>query len=190
MKITTILGSPRKNGNTAKVLEWVEEELRSLGHEVDRIDLIDLQIAGCRECYECRECLDEAGCAQIDDADEVFLRMIASDAIVLASPLFSWDFAAQMKALIERFFCLVSGYGGDGWKSQVQGRRFGLVVTAAGPVEGNMDLIQEVFRRTVNWIRGVNAAQLLVPWCSTPEELKPEIRDQAKTFANLLVGRE
>ena len=31
MKIVTLLGSPRKKGNTATVLGWVEEELKSQG---------------------------------------------------------------------------------------------------------------------------------------------------------------
>ena len=39
MRITTLLGSPRKNGNTATILGWVEDELAALGHEVNRIAL-------------------------------------------------------------------------------------------------------------------------------------------------------
>ena len=39
MQITTLLGSAKKKGNTATVLGWVEEELKSLEHDVERIYL-------------------------------------------------------------------------------------------------------------------------------------------------------
>ena len=35
MRIMTILGSPRRQGNTAKVLGWIEEQFRADGHELD-----------------------------------------------------------------------------------------------------------------------------------------------------------
>ena len=39
MQITTLLGSAKKKGNTATVLGWVEEELESLGHDVEGVYL-------------------------------------------------------------------------------------------------------------------------------------------------------
>jgi multimeric flavodoxin WrbA len=54
---------------------------------------------------------DRPGCVQKDDAFSVFERMMAADALIYSSPLYCWDFPAQMKALIDRHFCLVTGYG-------------------------------------------------------------------------------
>ena len=45
MRITTLLGSAKKKGNTATVLGWVEEELKSLGHDVERIYLNNKSIS-------------------------------------------------------------------------------------------------------------------------------------------------
>ena len=39
MRITTLVGSAKKKGNTATVLDWVEEALETLGHSVERIYL-------------------------------------------------------------------------------------------------------------------------------------------------------
>jgi multimeric flavodoxin WrbA len=36
MRITSLLGSAKKKGNTATVLNWVEEELKSLGNDVEK----------------------------------------------------------------------------------------------------------------------------------------------------------
>ncbi len=46
MKVITVLGSPRKTGNTAKVLENIESLLRNT-HEVERIDIISHDDRGC-----------------------------------------------------------------------------------------------------------------------------------------------
>jgi hypothetical protein len=45
MKITTLLGSANKKGNTATALGWVEAELASLGHEVERVTLNNKSIS-------------------------------------------------------------------------------------------------------------------------------------------------
>jgi multimeric flavodoxin WrbA len=37
----TILGSPRRQGNTAKVLGWIEEQFQAAGHEVDSAKILD-----------------------------------------------------------------------------------------------------------------------------------------------------
>ena len=85
MKVISILGGPRKKGNTANVLAWVEEELNSLGHEVDRVNVVDYKVNGCLSCYRCQEMPDVPGCVQRDDAVAIFERMIAADAVLFTS---------------------------------------------------------------------------------------------------------
>jgi len=46
MKVMTLLGSPRKRGNTAQVLGYVEEALKAGGHEVDPCWMNDYAVAG------------------------------------------------------------------------------------------------------------------------------------------------
>jgi len=41
MRIMTILGSPRRQGNTAKVLGWMEERFQDDGYEVDSANTSD-----------------------------------------------------------------------------------------------------------------------------------------------------
>ena len=54
IRIMTILGSPRRQGNTAKVISWIEEQAQTDGHELDRANILDHNVAGCRECLACR----------------------------------------------------------------------------------------------------------------------------------------
>jgi len=42
MNVLSIFGGPRKKGNTATILGWVEDELKDIGHQVERINLSTL----------------------------------------------------------------------------------------------------------------------------------------------------
>lgn len=188
MKVISILGSPRKKGNTAKALSWVEEELRARGHEVEHVDIVDHDIHGCVECYYCQSNPGQAGCAQKDDANPLFERMAAADAVVYASPLFCWEFSGQIKPFIDRHFCLSSGYGGPNHRSMVEGRRAALVVTAGGPIEGNADLIMTAFERMAGYLKMPVAGQLVIPFCTTPAEMGDHARAQTQALVAQIVG--
>ncbi len=81
MKIITILGSPRKKGNTAKVLSMFEDKVEK-NHEVERINITQYKVGGCLGCLKCQESKGEPGCVQKDDALTIFEKMIQADAIV------------------------------------------------------------------------------------------------------------
>jgi multimeric flavodoxin WrbA len=183
MKVATILGSPKKNGNTAKVLGMFEE-LLAQRHEVDRIDIVDFEVKGCRGCDACKKVTDEPGCVQKDDAVALFGRLIKADAIIYASPLYCWDVTAQLKAFLDRHYCLVTGYGTDDYKSLIDGKRAALLVTCAGPIENNADLIQEIFNRCSDYLRCDVAGKYVVPFCTTPDAMGDEAMETAKKMAD------
>lgn len=47
MNVSSIFGGPRKKGNTATILGWVEKELRVLGHQLERINLSTKKVTDC-----------------------------------------------------------------------------------------------------------------------------------------------
>lgn len=188
MNVMTIMGSPRRDGNTALVLNWVEEELVAQGHVVDRVDLADHTVEGCRECFTCQDVRDAPGCDLNDDAPALFERMLEADAMLLASPLFCWSFPAQLKALLDRGICMVKGYGSDDPQFLLEGKRIGLLVTAGGPDEGNADLIVETYRRYAEYARCRAMANLVVPYCTVPEDIDPEVRRHAVELAHELTA--
>lgn len=188
MKVMTILGSPRKDGNTATMLGWVEEELRAGGHTVRRFDIIDHRIRGCMECMECQGAEGAPGCPQDDDALKLLNEMIASDAVLFACPLFGWGFPAQLKALIDRTFCLTKGHFGQARQHLLEGTRFALLVTASGPYEGNADLIGRTFQRLTNYHRCLSAGRLILPFCGGPDDLGETAREKARELAHEIVA--
>ena len=96
MKIVTILGSPRKRGNTAAVLDAFEA-LVTPQHELDRINISDHHVAGCLGCDHCFSVLAEPGCAQRDDAVRLLERILAADLVVYAAPVYCWAFPRSSK---------------------------------------------------------------------------------------------
>jgi len=188
MQITTLLGSAKKKGNTATVLGWVEEELQSLGHDVERIYLNNKSIRGCLGCAKCRENPDEIACVQNDDAVDIMEQMISSEVVLFASPIYFWGFSAQIKALIDRGYSLVTNYHKPGHTSLMEGKRIGLLVTGAGAYGENAEGMFTAFDRIVDFLLARKSGELYVGECSVPAELSEEVKNKALELARSLVG--
>ena len=188
MKITTLLGSAKKKGNTATVLGWINEELESLGHEVDGIYLNNKSIGGCLGCAKCREHPAEIACIQKDDAIEIMEQMIASDAVLFATPIYFWGFSAQLKALIDRGYSLVTNYHKPGHTSLMEGKRVGLLVTGADGYENNAEGVFAAFDRIVDFLLAQKTAELYVGECTVPAQIPEGVKKKAAKLARSLAG--
>ncbi len=189
MNVLSIFGGPRKRGNTATVLGWVEDELKTLGHQVERINMSSKKVNGCIGCIKCKDNPVEPGCVQKDDGPFIIDRMVASDIVIFSSPLYYWGFSAQLKALIDRCHSLYRGVcGSSEHTSFIEGKRQALIVTAADPFENNAEQILTTFQRILVYNKVYSAGELLVCNCTAPDDLGDEIKAQAVAFANQLFG--
>ena len=110
MLVLGLQGSPRKKGNTAKVLENIESLLGNR-HEVERIDIISQDVRGCLGCTKCQGSLNEPACAQKDDVPILLEKLLNADVIIYGTPLYGHSYSAQMKAFLDRhvaFFKIIS----------------------------------------------------------------------------------
>ena len=131
---------------------------------------------------------DEPGCVQRDDAPAIFERMMAADIVLFASPLFVWSLAGQIKPLVDRTFCLVKGYGSPHYKSLLGGKKSALIITCGGPKEGNADLVVETFKRFSDYAAMVPVAELVIPFCTTPDTLSADAKAEAKALAGRMTS--
>lgn len=187
MKVLTLLGSPRKKGNTARILGWVEEELSALGHEVERIELGSKEIKGCLGCAKCKETPQAIACVQKDDAEGILEKMIHADLTLFTSPAYFWGFSAQMKALMDRSWSLVTGFHTPNHTSLVQGRKHALLVTGGGPYDNNVEPLFTAFGRLLNFYKSVNAGELFVGGCTKDGQLPDDARQRAVALARAMV---
>ena len=187
MQITTLLGSAKKKGNTATVLGWVEDELRVMGHDVERIHLGNKTIGGCLGCAKCRQFPDEIACVQKDDAIPIMQKMIASDAVLYASPIYFWGFSAQIKALIDRCYSLVTNYHLPGHTSLMQGKRIALLSTGGSPYEQNAEGMFTAFDRIAEFLLAQKSGELFIGGYAPHAGLNGDIQNKAVELARSLV---
>jgi multimeric flavodoxin WrbA len=102
MKAIGFSGSPRKDGNTAILINYVLREIENEGIETELFQLAGREIRGCKACYKCFEKKDGKCVFNDDAANECIEKMQNADAIILGSPTYFSDLTPEMKALIDR----------------------------------------------------------------------------------------
>ncbi len=104
-KIMIIDGGPRKNMNTAQMLQKIAEGARSVGDniEVKLVRLYDLDYKGCMSCMACKIKGKASNVCKFKDALTPILDEIAqADGLVLGSPIYFGDVTGQMRTFLER----------------------------------------------------------------------------------------
>jgi multimeric flavodoxin WrbA len=188
MRIMTILGSPRRQGNTAKVLSWIEEQAQSDGHQLDQANILDHNVAGCRECLACKKGALEL-CSIKDDANALFHRMVVSDMVLIAAPVFCWGFPAQIKGLIDRTFCMMDFSGERSDVPRLYGKPMALLLTGGGDERNNADLVIRGFENLVEALRGKLAGHLYLTITSDIAAIGDDIKQRAVEFASVITSK-
>ena len=98
-KLVAFLGSPRKNGNTATLVNKVVQAAQDSGAETAVFNLYDMNIKPCQGCLVCRK---TGNCTMQDDFQNMFKHIIEADVVVFGSPVYVWQVTAQMKLLWDR----------------------------------------------------------------------------------------
>ena len=109
MKIVAINGSPRKNGNTALLLDAVRQEVEAAGVEF-QVFQPGPNVHPCMACYNCLD-TGSLRCVRKDDGvNDIIAACIEADGILLASPVYHAGIAGSMKCVIDRLM-LAAGCG-------------------------------------------------------------------------------
>lgn len=146
MEIVAICGSPRKNGNTATLIEAVLEGAREVGASTTRFDAARMNIG---DCDADRACLQsaQAGCILQDDMQEIYEALRSADAWVFGCPVYFWNVAAPLKRVIDRLYAFYTEDGG--WHLGLEGKRRGAVIVVQAEPE------QETPRRNADYLASV-----------------------------------
>jgi multimeric flavodoxin WrbA len=99
MNVLGIFGSPRKGGNTELLLEEALKGAEKEGADVERLHIANFHITPCTECLQC---LEKGECVIQDDMQKIYPKLLDSDIIILASPIFFYGITAWAKALVDR----------------------------------------------------------------------------------------
>ncbi len=118
MKVVAFNGSPRRDGNTSRLIREVFKPLEAAGIDTECVQVGGVAVRGCTACYRCFETRNGRCAIESDPLNEWIAKMRAADGILLASPTYFADITPELKALIDRTG-FVAGASGNFLKRKV-----------------------------------------------------------------------
>jgi multimeric flavodoxin WrbA len=112
-RVLCIAGSPRRNGNSERLLDACIEGAVEAGADVEKLAVAVQNIGACDSCGECGL---TGVCVIFDDMTELYARLEDADALIVASPVYFASVPAQLKAFYDRcqpFWTRIYELGGE-----------------------------------------------------------------------------
>jgi len=141
-KVLILSGSPRKAGNSDVLCDQFLKGAQEAGHQVEKVRVAEKRIGYCTGCAACQ---GTGTCVRKDDMDGVLDAMVASDVIVLATPVYFYAMCAQLKTVIDR---TAARY------TEVTGKEFYFLLTAADSQKESLSRTVEEFRGFLDCLDG------------------------------------
>lgn len=94
-----ILGSPREDGNAAKLLNIAINSAQQAGYEIEKIDLYKQDIAWCKGCMACKK---TGVCIIQDDIVHVRESLLNCELVMISSPTYFANVSAPVKNMFDR----------------------------------------------------------------------------------------
>lgn len=101
MKVLLLNGSPKIDGCTKRALEEVEKTLNIEGIETEIIDIANKDIRGCIACGTCSQ---TGKCVFEDLVNEVALKFLDADGIVIGTPVYYAHANGGIITFLDRLF--------------------------------------------------------------------------------------
>ncbi len=148
MNIVGVGGSPRR-GNSEWMLTTLGAEITRLGAEVEILLLRKMDVEMCRGCLTCEKGGKErkGDCVIKDDMTGVYPKLLAADAIVLATPGYMGMLSGLLKNFLDRT-CAV-------WP-RLEGKRLAGLAVAEEDTVQTMDNLKSYGKLLkMRWVGGV-----------------------------------
>ena len=158
MNIIVLQGSPNREGSTRIMVDAFADGASMAGHRVEIVDVARLNI---RPCTGCVKCGYEGPCVQRDAMGELREKILASDMIVFATPLYYFGMSAQLKTIVDRFCSFNSSLSSKRMKSA-------LLAVAWDSDDWTFEALTTHYRTLVRYLDFSNQGMVLGYGCGTP----------------------
>jgi len=138
--ILGIEGSPRKNGNSHKMLEAVLAGARGTESRVREVHLRDYRYEPCVGCEKCRK---DKICTQFQDGMTLLYPALQeAKGLVLITPVHNYNVTSWIKAFIDRLYCFYdfADTRPRQWSSRLAGQGKKAVIAAIAEQEDEKDM--------------------------------------------------
>ncbi|HTY14029.1 MAG TPA: flavodoxin family protein [Candidatus Omnitrophota bacterium] len=183
-----INGSPKRNGNTSILIDWVVEGAAEKGAGAKVVRLASRKDR--RGCLSCRKCQNAKHykCAISDDLTPVLADMTKANVIVMATPLYFFSASSHLKQLIDRMFSLYKWDNNQNtFTTPLKGKTLALIASAYEDV--GLDALEKPFSLTASYT-GMKFLSLLVPNAGTSGQIIKlnTIKEKAVRFGRSLAS--
>ena len=162
MKILVLMGSPNRKGSTALLVSEFVKGARDAGHQAEVMDVCHMNIHPCTGCVRCGY---EGPCVLKDDVEEIRERILSSDMIVFATPLYYYGMSAQLKTVIDRFCAYNSSLSARHLKSA-------LLAVAWNSDDWTFEALEAHYKTLVRYIGLKDMGMVLGYGCGSPSMTK------------------
>ena len=158
MKITILFGSPNRKGSTNIIVENFVRGATEAGHECEVFDVCHMNIHPCTGCVACGY---EGPCVQKDDIEQIRTKLLASDMVVFATPLYYYGMSAQLKTVVDRFCAYNSSLNSRHLKSA-------LITVAWNADDWTFESLEAHYKTLVRYINFEDKGMILGYGCGSP----------------------
>ena len=158
MKITVLFGSPNRHGSTSILVENFGRGATEAGHECEVLDVCHMNIHPCTGCVSCGY---EGPCVQKDDVEQIRAKLVASEMVVFATPLYYYGMSAQLKIVVDRFCAYNSSLNSKHLKSA-------LLTVAWNADDWTFEALEAHYKTLVRYINFEDKGMILGYGCGSP----------------------
>lgn len=187
MKILGFLGSPRKEGNTAILMNEVLSEAKKGGHEVNIYYLNETNIQGCQGCLHCKK---HGRCRIDDDMQSIYDEIQAADSIVFGTPVYWGGESSQFKTFFDRWFAFIISPPPNYVVSLRPGKKGVFFITQGREEEDMFQYLPKRFSSILKGMLGFSAVYTFVAPGLRKVEAKerPELLAKAREAGKFLIS--
>ena len=157
MKTIVFEGSPNRKGSTHILADCFRQGAEDAGHVVEMVDTAHGAIHPCTGCIHCGY---EGPCVQKDDMEGIRKKILETDMLVFATPLYYYGMSAQLKTLIDRFCA---------FNSSIQRRHMksALLSVAWNSDSWTFDVLEAHYKTLVRYLNFTDMGMVLGTGCGT-----------------------
>ena len=163
MKILVLKSSGNKNGSSNML---AKEFIRGAGENGHDIKEFDVSRADIRNCMGCNSCGMNGPCVLKDDYENELKSLIReTDMMVFVMPVYYYNWPAQLKAVIDRF------YSFTGELTRMH-KKTVLLTVAWDNTMDSFKVVQDYYDKIVDYMQFEDMGRVIGTGCGTPAMTK------------------
>jgi len=171
MRVIAFIGSPRKDGNTDRLVQEILAGAASAGHEIKKVYLTDYALTPIDPVHGPDTDWTDPRQAV---ADELIEKMVAAEVVVLGSPVYWFNVSGLMKLFIDRWSLYQRG--GQRLMELTVGKRMVVALALADPQPGYVEAVLAPLRLAAKWLQMEWAGEVVAAGVSDPGEVERQPR--------------